>query len=317
MYPAVTSRLLAHLDPQTILRFRLHQQYTLANSSSPPLGYPSVKRAIIDTHFHLDSFSSRQGRSLSDMESSISKPLLVSVPFAIANYVFPDKWSHLSEHVRADPRLQITLSVHLHMITETRVTSLFGRLEGLLGQYPEAVGVGEVGLDLTMACPHNCRDRAGCRSRKLKGQRQFLWLAFQLAKQLDKVLILHVRDRNTGKAAAEVLDLLRSIDMTNHKIHRHCFVGGEEEYIQWSTSLPNCNFSISPVTVRNPGTMRALSSLDNRKRLLLETDSAYLANDPWWVNEVAWEAARSLNMTVSEFVGVGNKNAARLYSLPW
>ena len=317
MHPAVTSRLLAHLDPQTILRFRHHQQYSLANGSSPPVGYPSVKRAIIDTHFHLDSFSSRQGRSLSDLESSISKPLLISVPFAIANYVFPDKWSRLSEHVRADPRLRITLGVHPHMITENQVTSLFGRLEGLLGQYPEAVGVGEVGLDLTKACRHNCRDSAGCRSRKLKGQCRFLRLAFQLAKQLDKVLILHVRDRNTGEAAAEVLNLLRSMDMTNHKIHRHCFVGGEEEYIQWSTSLPNCYFSISPVTVRNPGTMRALSSLDNCKRLLLETDSAYLADDPWCVNEVAGEAARSLNMTMSEFVRVCNKNAARLYNLPW
>ena len=164
----------------------------------------------------MDSFSSRQGRSLSDLESSISKPLLISIPFAIANYVFPDKWSRLSEHVRADPRLRITLGVLPHMITETQVTSLFGRLEGLLGQYPEAVGVGEVGLDLTTACRHNCRDRAGCRSRKLKGQRRFLRLAFQLAKQLDKVLILHVRDRNTGEAAAEVLELLRSMDMTNH-----------------------------------------------------------------------------------------------------
>ena len=72
MHPAVTSRLLAHMDPQTIFRFRHHQQYTLANGSSPPVGYPSVKRAIIDTYFHLDSFSSRQGRSLSDLESSIS-----------------------------------------------------------------------------------------------------------------------------------------------------------------------------------------------------------------------------------------------------
>ena len=63
--------------------------------------------------------------------------------------------------------------------------------------------------------------------------------------------------------------------------------------------------------------MRALSSLDNRKQLLLETYSAYLADDPWCVNEVAGEAAQSLNMTVSEFVGVCSKNAARLYSLPW
>ena len=238
MQPAVTSRLLAHLDPQTILRFRHHQQYTLANGSSPPIGYPSVKRAIIDTQFHLDSFSSRQDRSLSDLESSISKPLLISIPFAIANYVFPNKCFRLSEHVRADPRLQITLGVHPHMITESQVTSLFGRMKGLLGQYPEAVGECEVGLDLTTACRHNWRDRASCRSWKLKGQRRFLRLAFQLEKQLDKVLFLHVPDRNTGEAAAEILDLLRSMNMTNHKIHHHCFVGKEEEYIQWSTSFP-------------------------------------------------------------------------------
>ena len=87
MHPAVTFRLLAHLNPQTILRFRLHQHYTLANGSSPSIGYPSVKRAIIDTHFHLDSFPVRKGRSLSYLENSISDPLLVSIPFAIGNYV--------------------------------------------------------------------------------------------------------------------------------------------------------------------------------------------------------------------------------------
>ena len=77
------------------------------------------------------------------------------------------------------------------------------------------------------------------------------------------------------------------MDITDHKIHRHCFVGGEEEYIQWSTSLLTCNFGISPVTVRNPETMRALSSLENCRRLLLETDSAYLTKDPWCVHNVS------------------------------
>ena len=81
-------------------------------------------------------FSGRQGRSLSVLESSISEPLFASIPFAIANYVFPDKWSRLSAHVRADPRLGITLGVHPHMITESQVTSLFDRLAGLLDQYP-------------------------------------------------------------------------------------------------------------------------------------------------------------------------------------
>ena len=117
-------------------------------------------------------------------------------------------------------------------------------------------------------------------------------------------------------AASEVFELLREMDMLEHPIHRHCFVGGEEEYRQWSTSLPNCYFSISPVTVKDPRTMYALSSLENRKRLLLETDSSYLAAYPWSIEKVAEEAARSLDMTMIELVRTCNKNAARLYSLP-
>ena len=54
-------------------------------------------------------------------------------------------------------------------------------------------------------------------------------------------------------------------DMLEHPIHRHCFVAGGEEYKQRSTSSPNCYISISPVTVKDPKSMYALSSLDGRK----------------------------------------------------
>ena len=105
--------------------------------------------------------------------------------------------------------------------------------------------------------------------------------------------------------------------MLDHPIHRHCFVGGYKVYKQWSTDLPNCYFSISPVTVKDPRSMFALSSLDGRKRLLLETDASYLAQYPWNVSNVAEEAAQSFDMTLPELVRVCNRNAARLYSLPW
>ena len=90
-------------------------------------------------------------------------------------------------------------------------------------------------------------------------------------------------------AAKQVYDLLKDMDMLDHPIHRHCFVGGYNEYKQWSTDLPNCYFSISPVTVKDPRSMFALSSLDGRKRLLLETDASYLAQYPWNVSNVAEE----------------------------
>ena len=119
------------------------------------------------------------------------------------------------------------------------------------------------------------------------------------------------------KHPQQVYDLLKDMDMFDHPIHRHCFVGGYEEYKQWSTDLPNCYFSISPVTVKDPRSMFALSSFDGRKRLLLETDASYLAQYPWNVSNVVEEAAQSLDMTLTELVRVCNRNAARLYSLPW
>lgn len=204
------------------------------------------------------------------------------------------------------------------MITKFNAQNLFARLEGLVHEYPEAVGIGEVGLDLTTECRHGQRHNPQqCLIGKIQGQRQFLRLSLQLAKRLSKVLVLHVRDEGSGKAALEVLALLQELDMTDHPIHRHCFVGGEEEYRQWCSSLPNCYFSISPQTIKNAKTVSALRAMDNRKRLILETDSPYLAFYPWCVNAVAEGAARHLEMTKAELVGVCNRNAARLYSLPW
>ena len=117
-------------------------------------------------------------------------------------------------------------------------------------------------------------------------------------------------------AAEQVYDLLKDLGMHGHPIHCHCFVGGYEEYKQWSTDLPNGYFSISPVTVEDPRSMYALSSLDGRKRRLLETDASYVAQYPLNVSKVAKKAAQSLDITLTELVRVCNRNAARLYSLP-
>ena len=116
-----------------------------------------MKRGIIDSNFHLDKSFGRRNRSLLDLEGSKSTP--IRTPFAIGNYVIPSRWHLLSEPVRADLRLRITLGVHLHLITESQVESLFGQLKRLVGKYPEDVGMGEVGLDLTTECRHGWYNR--------------------------------------------------------------------------------------------------------------------------------------------------------------
>ena len=317
-HPELMTQLISGINHQAVTRLKFYTRYCLADGSSLPDGYPTLKRGIIDTHFHLDKLSVNKCLSLSDLERSNS--LQIRLPFAIANYVFPSRWHLLGHRVRVDPRLRFTLGVHPHLVTGAEVYSFYSRLEDMLRRYPEAVGIGEIGLDLTTTCRHRycfSGSKSACKTQKIDAQKRFLRLCLQLAKRENKVVVLHVRDNGSGKAASDVLKLIKELGMKNHPIHRHCFVGGEKEYKHWSTDLPNCYFSISPVTVDSPSTMQALSTLGNRKRLLLETDSDYLADFPWSVCKVAEQTSQSLDMTMTELVGVCNKNAARLYNLPW
>ena len=317
-HPELMTRLVSQINHQAVSQLKWYTRYSLADGSSLPDGYPTLKRGIIDTHFHLDKLSVNKCISLSDLEAS--NLLKIRLPFAIANYVFPDRWYLLGVKVRADTRLRFTLGIHPHLLTGSEVYSYYGELERMLHDFPEAVGIGEVGLDYTTSCRHRfcyTGSKSACKAQKIKAQKRFLRLCLQLAKRENKVLVLHVRDGGSGEAALDVLNLIKELKMEDHPIHRHCFVGGEQEYKDWSSDLPNCYFSISPVTVLSSDTMNALRTLGNRKRLLLETDADYLAEFPWSVCKVAEDASRSLGMTMTELVGVCNKNAARLYNLPW
>ena len=128
IHPALLTPLLSSFTPQAMMRLRSVTQNTLGNGSIPLRGYPMVKRGIIDSHFHLDKFFGRRNRSLSDLEGSMSIP--IRIPFAIANYVIPDRWHLLRDQVRADPRLRFTLGVRPHMITETEVELFYDQLKG-------------------------------------------------------------------------------------------------------------------------------------------------------------------------------------------
>ena len=88
-----------------------------------------------------------------------------------------------------DPKLKFTLGVHPHLITLENCESLFQKLVGKPEEFPEALGIDEVGLDHTTTCRCNkMHDKARCIESKKEAQRQFLRLCFQFAKQLDKVM---------------------------------------------------------------------------------------------------------------------------------
>ena len=264
---------------------------------------------IIDTHFHLDIFSFRSTTTLSDLESSATNPL--SLKFAIVNYVYLSNWSKIGKQVADDPKLRFTLDILPHVLDKNRAESKFARLKTRLEEYPQAVGIGEIGIDLTTTCKcptyHN---RATCRQEKIETQKRFLRLVLQLAKELGKVIVLHVSNtKKCNKASENVLKLLEDLGMQEQPIHRHCFVGG--------ATLPNCYCSLSSKSILDDRTLATLKSVGRPNRLLLETDSPYLDKNLYLSYKNGEKAAQKLGLSTMELVRACNRNAARLYNLPW
>ena len=320
---SVFTRLLARLSPAVRLAVLSVHQYIRSDGSSLPYGHPKMTVGIIDSHFHLDGFSHQHSTTLSDLERSMNIPFSATLRFAIQNFVFPSRWFKIGRQMAGEPRLRFTLGIHPHVLAKNRPEMEFQKLKRKLEEYPEAIGIGEVGIDHTARC--NCsesHDKGRCRAEKIETQRQFLRLALSLAKQLGKVIVLHIRSENhdmEAKAAQQALEIILDLGLQEAWIHRHCFVGGVEEFNQWSSLLPNCFFSLSRKSVADSRTQACLMSAGRPDRFLLETDSPYLDKHerPWMAYENGVKAAEIMGIPKMELVRVCNKNAAKMYSLPW
>jgi len=179
---------------------------------------------------------------------------------------------------RANRGLSATAGVHPH---EARRWSpdAAARVRELLAA-PEIVAVGETGLDYHYL--HSPRDT----------QRAAFEAQLRLAVELSKPVVVHARDADTDMAA-----MLRGLGPEPPVVVLHSFSSGDEV---WDAGLGvGAYFSFSGmITFKNWTRTDRLSDCPT-DRLLLETDSPYLApvphrgkrNEPGFVREVAQRAA--------------------------
>jgi Tat protein secretion system quality control protein TatD with DNase activity len=310
----VLGKLILRLDSATRQKIMYLSSYCLPDGSSPPAGHPMLKMVLIDSHTHLDELFGRHGHTYHSLEQ-LSDPRR-RLKYVVANYVFPSKWQIIRHHLEMDPRIRITLGVHPHLIHKHTYPGYFRDLAARIEGTDRVVGVGEVGLDFTTSCRCNtAHDTEACVRGKVGAQRKFLRQCLSLANSLGKPIVIHCRDKGSGSAAQEVLLMLKEMNLTHLPIQRHCFIGNADEYVQWSTSLPNCLFSLSLRSLQDPFTREALVRHAEPRRLLLETDAPYLAKDPTEVFRVAQEASRTLTIPLAELVGICNSNASKFFKL--
>ncbi|UXZ55282.1 TatD family hydrolase [Halomonas sp. 7T] len=253
---------------------------------------------FIDSHCHLDRLSEHTHGG--DVAATLAAARAANVSQFLAISVTLEELPGLAAIAREHQDVAISAGLHpLHTTpNEPSVDDIVEAAE----QYG-AVAIGETGLD------YHYQDSVPIAVQHERFKRHLL-----AARELELPVIVHTRD-----AKQETLALLR--DYSNPKVGGvlHCFT----EDIEMAREAVRLGFYISLsgiITFRNADSLRDLARQLPLDRLLIETDSPYLApvpyrgkpNEPAWVVEVAACIAQARGISVDE---VAMQTSANFYHL--
>ena len=175
-----------------------------------------------------------------------------------------------------------------------------------LAAHPKVVAIGETGLDYF----------------RLSGspavQQERFRRHIQAAKVVAKPLIVHTRD-----AAADTLAIMREMAAAEAGGVMHCFT----ESLEVAEAAMEMGFYISfsgIVTFKNAEALKEVARRIPMERMLIETDSPYLApvpyrgktNRPGYVRWVAEEIARLRDISIEAVAEQTSKNFFSLFERP-
>lgn len=194
-------------------------------------------------------------------------------------------------------------SVGVHPHEAEKVGDAFVDDLRILSAHARCVAIGECGLDYYY--DHSPREK----------QQEVFAAQIQLAVELRKPLVVHVRD-----AWDDCLALLRAEQASLCGGIIHCFSGSWD----FAASCLDLGFYLSIpgiVTFKNPGALVEVIERMPFERMLVETDSPYLApvphrgkrNEPAYVVEVARRIAEIKGCAYDDVVKQTGQNAKTLF----
>jgi TatD DNase family protein len=175
-----------------------------------------------------------------------------------------------------------------------------------LADHPKVIAIGETGLDYFRL------------QGDLEWQRERFRQHIRAARKANKPLIIHTRE-----AAADTLRIMQEENAAQVGGVMHCFTESWE-VAQQAIAM---NFYISfsgIVTFKNAVSLKEVARKIPLDRILIETDSPYLApvpfrgkqNQPAFVRHVAEEIARLRAVDLSDIATATTNNFVKLFKLP-
>jgi TatD DNase family protein len=257
-----------------------------------------------DSHCHLQRrFSASEGGDDADLRAVLDRAAAAGVTRVVC--VGTDADSSL-EAVRIAKLeglpVDVLATVGLHPHDASRGAAT---LDGVLDAEgaERVVAIGECGLDYYYE--HSPRE----------AQRRALRAQLELARVRNLAVVLHVRD-----AFDDLFEILGDVGVPDRTI-LHCFSGGPEDAQRCVAAGMYVSFS-GIVTFKNAELIRAALGEVPLDRLLVETDSPFLApephrgrpNEPALVPLVGERVAATLNLDLSVVRESTTVNASRVFS---
>lgn len=252
---------------------------------------------LVDSHCHLDfpELADRLGAIVAAMrDNEVSHALCISVTLQDFPQVreIAERFAHIYGTVGVHPDYPDVPEV----VDDDLVR---------LANHPKIVALGETGLDYYRIKEH------------CEWQRQRFRTHIRAARRCRKPLVVHSRD-----AAADTLRIMREEKAEEVGGVMHCFTG------DWDTARAamDLGFYISfsgIVTFKNAKALREVATQVPLERMLVETDSPYLApvpyrgkiNEPALVRYVAEEIARLRGIELAEVAAKTTKNFFQLFNI--
>ena len=254
---------------------------------------------LVDSHCHLDrvDLGPYQGDFSRFMESTLASGVAHMLCVAIDLESYPAMLSLVK------PWPQVSVSVGVHPNDRERHEPTVEELVEL-ARHPKNVAIGETGLDYFRS------------EGDLDWQQERFRRHIRAARAAQKPLIIHTRE-----AREDTLRIMQEERAQEAGGVMHCFT----ENWEMAQAAMEMGFYVSfsgIVTFRNAEELREVVKRMPLDRLLIETDSPYLApvphrgkpNEPRYVRQVAQKVAEVRDMEVDALIEATGENFFRLFA---
>ena len=253
---------------------------------------------MIDSHCHLD-----HEPMYSDLNNVISRSKKIGVEKILSICTTIGSFEKIKKIVNFDPIIYGTFGIHPHECANNLVSK-----EDIINgvkQNNKIIAIGESGLDFY----YNHSDQ----------QNQLESFKIHIEASLDLNIPIIVHSRNAEK---ETYEVLKSYEKFKPKILMHCFTGSTQ-FAHKLLTLGSYFSASGIITFKNSKNLQETFKLIPNDKLLIETDSPYLApvplrgkkNEPSYIKHTLEKLAYLKNTEINKMEIITSQNFNLLFNL--